>query len=226
MTSLRYVKIRSRLAADTVQVGYWKAKADSEFIQSFRAEVESLWTFDEKLEEVRSELFGRGGSYREASMRLELRDLEGYQETRAKVARGLSRAVRISMEVDVPQTVTSYPAPAVGGPVIRQNILETILDDRTYMGAPRQTQIDFLERLVGATQDRKSLEFRRLVNPAWWLKEAVSFFLRIPFMLIEATGFDVRKIEEHLCVRVFKVLELVLIAYLVSRFGLNLDFLR
>ena len=59
------------------------------------------------------------------------------------------------------------------------------------------------------------------LNPAWWLWAAASFVLRIPFIVVSATGFDTEKFEAELWGKLLKVLEVVLIAYLLARLGLQ-----
>ena len=49
----------------------------------------------------------------------------------------------------------------------------------------------------------------------------MTFVLRIPFRLLEATGFDVAKIEDTLWARLFKVLEVVAILYFAARWGIE-----
>jgi fumarate reductase subunit D len=47
------------------------------------------------------------------------------------------------------------------------------------------------------------------------------FVLRIPFRLLEATGFNIAKIEDTPWARLFKVLEIVVILYVAARWGLE-----
>jgi hypothetical protein len=47
------------------------------------------------------------------------------------------------------------------------------------------------------------------------------FVLRILFRLLEATGFNIAKIEDTPWARLFKVLEIVVILYVAARWGLE-----
>jgi hypothetical protein len=92
--------------------------------------------------------------------------------------------------------MTSYAAPAVGGAVLRFPVLEAILNDPSHGdGVDKQVFVDLLNRMVGAASDKVEAERRHLVNPAWWLWSLVSFILRIPFILINATGLRTAKFE-------------------------------
>jgi hypothetical protein len=63
------------------------------------------------------------------------------------------------------------------------------------------------------------LEWSHLKNPFYWLKALFTFILRIPFMLIEATGFNVDKVEDHFLAKLFKLIEVIVILYLLFRLG-------
>jgi len=62
-------------------------------------------------------------------------------------------------------------------------------------------------------------ERRYLRNPLNWVKEALVFVLRIPFLLVKATGFDVAKVEDELWAKLFKLLYLLALIYIALRLG-------
>lgn len=79
--------------------------------------------------------------------------------------------------------------------------------------------VDAIEQTIGCCEEQVKHELRNLINPLYWLRELLFFILRIPFILIQATGFDTDKVEEHLVGHLFKTLELALIFYLLLRLG-------
>lgn len=198
---------------------YFRAKKDARFIKSFREAVFGLWNAEEA---ARKSLGPRSLVDEDEKVRNDII----YQKMRELIARDMSRAVSIARRLQVPADLTFYPAPAIGGPVIELHAFEAILHDPTHRGLDRQVIVDDLNRTIGAAEERVSVEFRRLINPLYWLKEGLKLVLRIPFMLIEATGFNVAKIEDHLWGRLFKVAEILLLVYLAARFGLDLDLLK
>jgi len=57
-------------------------------------------------------------------------------------------------------------------------------------------------------------------------KEILVSIIRIPFILIEASGFDVSKAEDRLIAKTFKLLEIVVIIYILIRLGLTKEQLQ
>jgi len=163
----------------------------------------------------------RPSSFRSLEQPPDVQDDPAYQQARERVAQGMSRAVRIGRSLGVPVDMRSHPAPAVGGPVIDVNLFEAVLVDGTGRRMNPQWVVDALNRTVGECQEAVRVERLRAWNPFYWLWVAFVFVLRIPFLLLEATGFDVAKIENHLWGRLFKVAEVVGIAYLLARLGLD-----
>lgn len=70
--------------------------------------------------------------------------------------------------------------------------------------------IDLINQIKSAIKVQKVQAFGRLFNPLGWLQKV----LRIPFLLIQSTGFNVAKVEDHLLGKLFKLLELLLLIYL------------
>lgn len=149
--------------------------------------------------------------------------LDGYIELRERVSKGVLRAIPLANKFGVPVDVTSFPAPAIGGPSIPVNIFYSILHDTSHGNISRHMIIDAIDQTIGCLEVLVKKDIRRLINPFYWLKELIKLILRIPFLLIKATGFDVRKIEGHLFGRLFKLLELIVLMYFLIRLGLKID---
>jgi hypothetical protein len=204
-------------------MAYWRAKSDLEFMIRFRDNVAELF----RHEDAAAEEVAQGWGYmspdeRKRAIRVVATQNDGgYQEVRGRIAVDMARVVQIGWARRIPMQFTSYPAPVVGGPIIPVNIFESVLFDPSHGGIERQVVVDTLNRTVGACAAQLRVEFWRLFNPLYWLWSLLVFVLRIPFRLLEAAGFDIGKIEDNLWARLFKVGEVVLIAYLLARWGLN-----
>jgi hypothetical protein len=211
-------------------VKYLEAKADFEFIRKFKADVEALWQIESG---ARANIQPSGAMPRktwESIVRSEAREAGGYDESRQQVSKALLRAVRIGHEIGVPLDLISYPAPAVGGPVVRVNLFQAILEDDSHGGVGLTRIRDALDQTVGGCEERVERERRYLRNPLNWVKEALVFVLRIPFLLVKATGFDVAKVEGELWAKLFKLLYLLALIYVALRLGIAkagiVDFLK
>lgn len=204
---------------------YFQAKSDLAFIRKFRDDVLELGQMEGS---VHHKLQGYGGfglsvpsEYQKAIQRLANTQVEGYQDVRERVSKGVVRAIRIANKLRIPTDVRSIPAPMVGGAIIPQNILMAVITDNSHGGIEKQLILDTMNMIEGACESRTEAEWRRLLNPLNWLKGILAFILRIPFMFIEATGFDVHKVEDHLFAKLFKLAEIILIIYIFLRFGLG-----
>ncbi len=140
--------------------------------------------------------------------------MEGYHAVREGVAQRVMRASRIADRLGVAHQFRSFPAPAVGGPVIPVELFHAILHDTSHGGLPRHVLIDAIDQLVGATEDKLKEERLNLINPVYWIKETIIAIIRIPFLLIEASGFDVSKVEENLFAKLFKILEILALIWI------------
>jgi hypothetical protein len=111
-------------------------------------------------------------------------------------------------------------------PIITLSLFRAIICDTSYTGVNRQLIYDALNQTIGECEARVAVEFRRLINPLYWIKEVLVLVIRIPFILIEASGFDVSKVEDHLLAKAFKLLEVVAIIYILIRLGLTKEQLQ
>jgi len=80
---------------------------------------------------------------------------------------------------------------------------------------------DALNQTIGACENNVDIEFKRLINPLYWIKELLIIIIRIPFMLIEASGFDVTKFEDHFLSKLFKFLEIIIIIFILIKLGMK-----
>jgi hypothetical protein len=156
-----------------LHVTYFEARSNLKFVRRFRASVLNLWRAE-------SASGGRNGAE--------------YQAARDEVSRGVLRAIELARRFGVPCAYRSFPAPAVGGAIFDVNLFQAILYDPSHGGIPRHLINDAMVQLEGAAADELSSEKHRLLNPLNWIKESLVFVIRIPFMIIDASGFHVSKV--------------------------------
>jgi hypothetical protein len=207
---------------------YFSAKSDLNFMRQFREDVSELGEMEASVRGEFGQYAALGGfrssipSERQKMLQGFATDrVEGYQDMRERVSKGVIRAIRIGRKLRIPTDVRSVPAPMVGGAVIPQNILMAAITDNSHGGIQPQLILDTMNMIVGACEARVEAEWRKLLNPLNWIKEILTFILRIPFMIIEATGFDVHTIENHLFGRLFKLIEILILIYIALRLGIR-----
>ncbi|SEA82897.1 hypothetical protein SAMN05660420_03331 [Desulfuromusa kysingii] len=147
-------------------------------------------------------------------------DPERYQELREEIARKTPSIIHISRRAGIPDVLHSYPAPAVGGPVIPVNIYESILQDDSHGHIPNQRKLDTINKLIGQLEGKIEFEFKKAVNPFFWFGVLLEKILRIPFWLLSKTGFEISKVEDHFLGKLFKLIEIVALLYISLRLGI------
>lgn len=204
-----------------------RAKADLVHVLKYQEDVAELWRFEDAAQTLDASFGGwRGPSEHQAAVQDAAGRDPQYQVVRDRVARATNRIQRIAHQNGIAANLKSLPAPAVGGAIIPINLFDVVLHDNSHGGINRQWIVDALNQTRGAAVERVETEFRKLLNPLQWIKDALVLVLRIPFMLIEATGFDARKVEDHLVGKVFKFLELSVLLWIAVRLGFGRDELR
>lgn len=206
-------------------MGYLQARSDVRVMQGFRNDVIELWKIENRAAKKLSpgDMRHLSPYERQNIIQAKASKIEGYQGLRERVARGVLRANRIARRLDVPIECASFPMPAVGGPVIHLSAFDAIISDNSYDGVDQQRIIDALNQAVGECEAEVHAEFLHLINPLYWIKAALVFVIRIPFMLIELSGFDVSKVEDHFLARLFKLLEIVGIIVFLLWLGLSIE---
>lgn len=69
--------------------------------------------------------------------------------------------------------------------------------------------------MIGILTEAKKTALIQMFNPLSWL----SVILRIPFLFISLTGFNIEKIENEIWGKLFKLLFLLLLIYGLLRLG-------
>lgn len=205
-------------------ITFLRAKSDLDHMVKFRDAVFALWKLeDNAIKSLDPYTLSMGILHQErqeAIMQAANED-ENYQTVRENVSRFVLKAMRIASRHQIPTEFKSIPPPMVGGAIIPVNIFYSVLTDNSYQGVSRQMVLDAINQTLGSCETFVQEEFWKLFNPLNWIKEILKWILRIPFMLIELTGFNVDKVEDHFLGKLFKVIEVVAIVYILYRLGVQ-----
>ena len=201
---------------------YFLAKRNLEATVCFKALVGTLWTIeDECAERLRKKgSYFRANEFRDAIKSASISDSDG-RAIREEIAKGIENIKRIANGFGLPTIARSLPAPMVGGYVIPQQILDCVLQDTSYQGVERSIIWDLLNRTIGECERVVEREWKRTCNPLAWAMAGLEAVIRIPFVLLSMSGFDVSKAEDHLFAKLFKVLEIVAIIVFLFWIGFN-----
>lgn len=205
-------------------LSWLRAKKDLEHILKYQVDLQLLWQIEAAASKALngSSFWSIPSEYQRAVQR-KASGVPEYQKVRDRVARATPRMKRIAYQANLGTEFISCPPPAVGGPVIRVNAFDAVLTDCSHGGIPQQSIIDLLNQTRGTAEDNIHAELIKSINPFHWLKELIVLILRIPFVLVQATGFNVEKVEDHLLSKIFKFAELVFIIWLGFKIGLGSD---
>lgn len=206
-------------------MNYFRAKAELKFIIDFRNNVEKLWEIENvSSKAVRGNYFDHQ-EYNENVVLQASKDKK-YQDIRTNVAKMINKAVRLADESGVAIHMKSYPPQAVGGPVISINLFEAILNNWGYSPIDSQTIDDAMNKLIGECQEKMEIGMKHLINPFYWVKDSIVFLLRLPYILLSTTGFNMKNIEESIWGKLSKLLILIVIIYILFKIGVNKDDLK
>lgn len=209
-------------------MGYLQARSDLHFMREFAAVVLELWEIETKAAERLTDGQRRYTSprTRKTTIQWQASKIESNVHVRERVVRGALRANRIARRLGVPIEYTSYPGPAAGGPIIELTLFDATFRDTSHDGVERRFTLDALDQTIGECEANVNAEFWRLINPFCWVKETLILIIRIPFIIIQWSGFDVSKVEDHFLGRVVKLLEIMVLIALLVWVGLTREELR
>lgn len=205
-------------------ISYMRAKKDLDQMILFNNAVIALWEIENSAEsdldrfDLRMTLISH--EKKEAIIAAANRNPQ-YQQKRQDVSKLVLKAIRIAARHRIPTEFKSIPPPAVGGAIIPVNVFYSVLNDNSYQGVSKQMVFDALNQTIGACESQIDEEFWKLLNPINWVKELLKWILRIPFMLIELSGFDVEKVEDHFLGKLFKIIEVVVIVWALYGLGVQ-----
>ena len=112
----------------------------------------------------------------------------------------------------------------VGGMLIPVNIYHAILNDNSHgRQVTEQLVMDHVFQTIGQIERQLKSDVKNVFNPIFWLKFIFVKVIRFPFVVLSFTGFDIKKIEDHLISKVVKCVEVALLVWIFLRFGFSFD---
>ena len=200
---------------------YFSSKSDLEFMENFQEKVKRLFALKNEIrKKFKPSVHVMGKDYHDAILNMATSSNEG-KKLREELAQEIPRAVEIAYKNNVSIDYKSLPAPAIGGAIIPVNIFHAIIEDTSYDGIKESWIEDKINETIGQLKRRIRNDFYKLINPFYWIYSIFVFIIRIPFYLISISGFDVRKVEDHLLSKIFKLLEIILLVYVLLKFGIQ-----
>ena len=201
-----------------------EAKKEVEIIKNFNSDISSLFSIEE---EARKHITsGLSGFHLHQEKQKKIREIlyeknDNYRRLRGNISKSTLKVSQIAFKHNVPIIWKSYPAPAVGGPILDINMVYAILFDNSHGGIERSLILETLLKIEGACEEHLNVEFKKLINPLHWVAFIFTSVIRIPFMILKSSGFNIEKIEDHLWGKIFKLIEIIVLIYLLFYFGLK-----
>src|SRR5437867_8783945 len=180
---------------------FLEARSDLHHLEAFYQAVADFWRMETEAGKETPKPYPYDGPHEwQQAVAQKASELYGaeYFEARKKVAEGVNRAEMTAHRLGVKIQWVEMPAPAIGGPFIPTGLFSSILFDPSRSGVKRIVIIDTFHKAIGAARSSMQHERLKLINPLNWVWGLLAIVLRIPLRLIEATGFDIKKVEDHL----------------------------
>lgn len=203
-------------SAGGAEMEYFEAISDQNFVLEFGEKLSKFHAIEVKARDsLPRNSMGYGGPSDLQNVVIREADKldSDYPVLRDYLSRNMQRIKSIAKKHSIISDIVSYPPALIGGPVIPQNIFDSVLEDHSHSGIGYQTVHDKLQAIIGACNEHVRVEVRAIVNPLHWFKKLLFFVLRIPFILIEATGFDVGKFENTLFGNITKAIILAVLIW-------------
>lgn len=144
-----------------------------------------------------------------------------YGNLRRQFARMIPRANDICDGHSIAWYRNGRAAPMEGGLTFEGSIFDLVLDRPSDIMDIDTDIRDTINRCIGALEVKATREFRQLINPLYWLRRLLIFIIRLPYMLIEVSGFDVAKIQDHFLGKLAQLIYVILLVLFLIWLGVE-----
>ena len=128
----------------------------------------------------------------------------------------------LAMNLGVSVVFQSYPAPAIGGPVLPVNVLLSVVDQEMgHKPIEKQMILDMIDRCIGTAEVVKRRSLKRLLIPWYWLIDVPAIIVRFPFLILRNAGLPAT-VEENIVSQVIKALLVIVILAIGAYFGIQI----
>lgn len=115
---------------------------------------------------------------------------------RQKISLKLPEVVHWANRLGVGVTGQSFPAPAVGGPIIPFNLLTCVVDQSIgHTSVSTNNVLDAIDKCIGAAGFVKRQLLARLVKPWCWLVDVPALIVGWPFAIMRKAGVPAKFVE-------------------------------
>jgi len=130
----------------------------------------------------------------------------------------------LAQELGVGTTMTSYPAPMIGGPILHGDLLNCVIDQHFgHSSVSRHEVVDGIDKCIGmALTVQDHLLWRQVLNPFHYLIVVLAFAIRTPFLILETAGLP-KEVERTLWGQIVKATLLVLLALVLFHYGFKFN---
>ena len=144
-----------------------------------------------------------------------------YAVHRRQFARMIPSANEICGEESIAWHRQGRAAPLEGGLPFQGSVFDLVLDRPSDIMDIDSDVRDTIIKTIGSLEAKAHRELRQLINPLYWLRRLLVFVIRLPYTLIEASGFDVAKVEDHFLGKLAHLVYVILLILILIRLGVE-----
>jgi len=133
-----------------------------------------------------------------------------FQQLRREINEMKWRAKQLLSELDIPMIIVSYPAPAIGGPVIQLNLIDAITENQSHSNIPVESVTDRIDQAIGILKHQPKPDAKILEPPTPTFKVDKGFvFIAMPMDVEDPILEDVHQTIKEAALAVGLVAERV-----------------
>lgn len=201
---------------------YFSVRSDLQHIKSLLNTFEQLRVIEQ---ETRERLVREGSSWLSPhSMFKHIREEASksdpsYSRIRGIYTRQIPKVNDICKRENISWHRQGRAAPLEGSAPFSESIFALALNRPSDLMDIDNDVRDTANQAIGILEKKTSEELLKLVNPFFWIKEIFIFIVRLPYTLIELSGFDVKKVEEHLIAKLIHLAYVVALILILLKLG-------
>ena len=129
-------------------------------------------------------------------------------EARRRINLSSHQAHGVVVAAGISPIVEWMPPAIVGGYAQKIDVIVNLFGlDRYSISA--KTAVGLIEMAAGVYESNHKAAIIRTFNPLWWLSRVLLWFIRMPFLLFSAIGFNTRRAENSLPGKLVKLMTAV-----------------
>lgn len=155
-------------------------------------------------------------------VRFQYRENDDSASMRMKISAMLPDIEEAAALLGVNFEATSYPAPAVGGPIVPVNIFRSVIDPQIgHSTMDRKLIADTIVRVRRCAEKECQRQIIHYLQPWNWLIDLCAFIIRLPFLILRRAGLP-PKTEEALVSQIIKIVGVIVLVSFLAYKGISL----